>query len=170
MRRLGKDDMPDVCSLDGCDKPHFSKGWCKPHWGRVHNTGEPGPVEIRGWGGDRSCTVDSCDRPYLARGCCSRHYAQLPDRRFTGAIKSNGRRWRKRNQAHVWPIPAEKVQARIDYFGGRCWICGGENADQIDHVKPISKGGLHTPANMRPTHALCNMSKGATWEGVEANG
>ena len=26
------------------------------------------------------------------------------------------------------------------------------------------------PANMRPAHAACNLAKGATWEGAEANG
>ena len=30
----------------------------------------------------------------------------------------------------------------------------------FDHVIPLAKGGLHTAANIRPAHALCNLRKG----------
>jgi 5-methylcytosine-specific restriction endonuclease McrA len=52
-----------------------------------------------------------------------------------------------------------KLQARWDYFGGRCWICGGE-ANSIDHVIPLARGGSNWPSNLRPACLVCNTRKG----------
>lgn len=56
----------------------------------------------------------------------------------------------------------EQVQARWDYFGGKCWMCGAE-AVETDHVKPLAKGGSHWPANLRPACRDCNSNKRAKW-------
>lgn len=50
------------------------------------------------------------------------------------------------------------IQARMEMFGNRCWICGGEY-DTVDHVIPISKGGTNWPANLRPACRSCNSRK-----------
>ncbi|WP_349257835.1 HNH endonuclease [Iamia sp.] len=41
-------------------------------------------------------------------------------------------------------------------------MCGVE-ADSIDHVKPLSKGGAHMLSNLRPSCRSCNSRKGARW-------
>lgn len=46
-------------------------------------------------------------------------------------------------------------------FGSRCYLCGDEGADTIDHVVPLIKGGSNDIKNLRPAHALCNKEKGA---------
>jgi 5-methylcytosine-specific restriction endonuclease McrA len=56
----------------------------------------------------------------------------------------------------------EQVQARIDYYGGLCYLCKAA-WEQIDHVKPLSKGGSNWPANLRPICTSCNCAKGARW-------
>jgi 5-methylcytosine-specific restriction endonuclease McrA len=33
----------------------------------------------------------------------------------------------------------------------------------VDHVKPITKGGSHMPANLRPICGPCNSLKHNTW-------
>jgi 5-methylcytosine-specific restriction endonuclease McrA len=71
------------------------------------------------------------------------------------------RKVRKRGQT-VLPINPARLKERIAYFGGRCWMCGGVGTT-LDHVKPISKGGLHILANLRPACVPCNSSKGARW-------
>lgn len=58
---------------------------------------------------------------------------------------------------------AEQKAARFSLWGGRCWICGIADATQDDHVKPISKGGSHCLANLRPICQSCNASKGGRW-------
>ena len=92
--------------------------------------------------------------------------------------REHGRRWRLKNP-EIW---AERNLAnarrrrkidgiRVDYaailaeFGFVCHICSGviESRDDLhmDHVVPLSKGGPHSAENIRPSHAFCNMSKGA---------
>lgn len=51
---------------------------------------------------------------------------------------------------------------KVKYWSDKCWICKGP-WDQMDHVKPISKGGGHLLANLRPICALCNIQKYNNW-------
>jgi len=66
------------------------------------------------------------------------------------------------------------TQQVIEIYGTDCHIClrgidieasrkvgslGWEKSLQVDHVVPISKGGPDTLENVRPAHALCNMTK-----------
>jgi len=56
----------------------------------------------------------------------------------------------------------DQIAARVIYFGGKCWMCGAP-WEHIDHVKPLSRGGSHWPANLRPACAACNQSKRDEW-------
>lgn len=56
----------------------------------------------------------------------------------------------------------DQLQARIDFYGGKCWMCGAP-WEHIDHVKPISKGGSNWPANLRPACEACNLRKSDQW-------
>ena len=69
---------------------------------------------------------------------------------------------------------AGAVVTQADYsailaeHGMVCHICGLEiptRADlHFDHVIPLARGGAHSPENIRPSHASCNMRKGARIE------
>ena len=64
----------------------------------------------------------------------------------------------------------------ISFYGARCHLCSeeinltaprrpgsGEDWEKslhIDHLIPISRGGPDTLENVRPAHAICNLSKG----------
>ena len=37
-------------------------------------------------------------------------------------------------------------------YGDECWLCGGGDADTIDHLLPISEGGDDSIDNLRPAH------------------
>lgn len=63
------------------------------------------------------------------------------------------------------PVTPAGIRSRFEYFGHRCWMCG-DIADTIDHVKPLSKGGLNILSNIRPACRSCNSSKHARWLGV----
>lgn len=71
-----------------------------------------------------------------------------------------------RRRARLWDAPgdatAAQIAARIEYYGGRCWMCGAP-WEHIDHVKPLSKGGSNWPANLRPACAPCNLRKKNRW-------
>jgi 5-methylcytosine-specific restriction endonuclease McrA len=95
-----------------------------------------------------------------------------PERR-----KEFQRAWKKRNPqqvlanvnirrarkvaATIAPFTVEQLEQRLSMWSG-CWICGAE-ATEIDHVKPLSKGGAHCLANLRPICPLCNQRKGTRW-------
>jgi 5-methylcytosine-specific restriction endonuclease McrA len=55
-----------------------------------------------------------------------------------------------------------QIQARIDFYGGKCYLCG-EPFRTLDHVKPLSKGGTNWSANLRPICKKCNMRKSNHW-------
>jgi 5-methylcytosine-specific restriction endonuclease McrA len=58
---------------------------------------------------------------------------------------------------------------RVDYaailaeHGAICYLCSEaiEGALHFDHVIPLVRGGAHVAENIRPTHATCNLRKGA---------
>lgn len=58
-----------------------------------------------------------------------------------------------------------QMTARFAFFGFRCWMCSAP-ATQADHVKPISRGGSHMLANLRPSCASCNARKRDRWFGA----
>lgn len=60
------------------------------------------------------------------------------------------------------PFATAQLEQRFAYYGYRCWICRGPG-EHADHVKPISAGGWHMLANLRPACARCNRRKNKTW-------
>jgi hypothetical protein len=74
---------------------------------------------------------------------------------------NNRRRARKKN----YYTTAKMVEARWEYYGGICYICGNP-AEAIDHVKPLVQGGAHLPCNLRPICDSCNSIKSGKWFGV----
>lgn len=93
-------------------------------------------------------------------------------------IKARNARWQRDNPVKV-RLSAARDRARkagvaivdfseaqladkFSYWGGRCWACP-EEATEMDHVKPISKGGAHMLSNIRPICRPCNKSKSGRW-------
>ncbi|MGC4964255.1 HNH endonuclease [Gordonia sp. DT101] len=64
--------------------------------------------------------------------------------------------------ATIHTVTPAGLRARWDYYEGRCWVCG-DLAEHMDHVRPLSRGGSHCLANLRPACAACNLTKGSTW-------
>jgi 5-methylcytosine-specific restriction endonuclease McrA len=60
-------------------------------------------------------------------------------------------------------IAPEALRSKFAYWGNRCWMCSATGDLTIDHVKPLSKGGLHILANIRPACSECNARKQARW-------
>jgi len=69
--------------------------------------------------------------------------------------------------ATVIDFTPEQFEQKMAYYGNSCYIklpgvCTGA-FDEIEHVKPISKGGAHALANFRPSCLPCNRRKWAHW-------
>ena len=67
-----------------------------------------------------------------------------------------------KREATVVPFTAAQLSQRMSMYA-RCWICGDPRWTDVDHVKPLSKGGPHMLANLRPACRECNNRKSATW-------
>lgn len=82
------------------------------------------------------------------------HYEAHKAKYFERARK---RRALKR-AATIVPFTLAELDARMSVFGHRCAYCGGP-FEHVDHVKPLSKGGPHCLANLRPSCKRCNLQK-----------
>jgi len=74
-------------------------------------------------------------------------------------LKSKAERRSLEVRACTIEFTKEQYFDRMSVFGFRCAYCGGP-WEHDDHVIPLSKGGLHILANLRPACAHCNCSKG----------
>jgi len=88
-------------------------------------------------------------------------------RAYRKANRDLTREWEHRKRARdqgslVLPLTRAMVVGKIDYWGRQCWICSGP-FEAIDHIKPISKGGPHILANIRPVCMSCNSKKHNAW-------
>lgn len=145
-----------LCVLPGCTRLAHNgiRGWCRAHYLRFIKYGDPlagGTFHRIG----EPCVFIGCEGTHYARGMCQRHWAR--------SVGSGIRRTRL--ALAPGECTGEQIAARVAYFGGRCWICG-EAGTEIDHVKPLSRGGSHWPSNLRPACKSCNSRKRSRWLGV----
>jgi hypothetical protein len=61
-----------VCSFDGCERAHHSKGWCGGHYVQWSKGQEVRPLREPNVG----CSFDGCDREHSSKGLCAAHYQQ----------------------------------------------------------------------------------------------
>ena len=80
-------------------------------------------------------------------------------------VNAKVRRRDHHKRSAVGTYSEEQWQARLDFYGHRCYLCGcdwdalpkGEKT--IEHVIPLSRGGTNWPSNLRPACLSCNSSK-----------
>lgn len=88
------------------------------------------------------------------------------------------RRWQRNNRERVrmdsrnrrallfgnrGSFTAEEWQALCEMFGSKCLSCGESGEVKtltVDHVVPLSKGGINSIENIQPLCGSCNSSKG----------
>lgn len=91
-----------ICSVEGCDRPHCARGFCRRHWIRWRRYGDPlAGASFREPGG--TCSVDGCRKPVAARRMCHLHYSRWRkhgDPRVVGMIigDDDARFWSKVNK------------------------------------------------------------------------
>lgn len=86
-----------------------------------------------------------------------RRLRQTPGFKARKVAEEQVRRARKQGAEGVATVA--QIAARVAYFGGLCYLCGTE-ANTIDHVIPLARGGTNWAANLRPACRSCNSRKG----------
>jgi hypothetical protein len=69
------------CSIDGCHRVQYARGWCGMHYKRWLRSGSPVRGEL-----PTVCEVASCERPAKSRGWCHAHYQRW---RNTGDVRAH---------------------------------------------------------------------------------
>jgi 5-methylcytosine-specific restriction endonuclease McrA len=77
------------------------------------------------------------------------------------AAAARARRKARRQNALTVPFTPGQLAQRMSMFDG-CWMCGGPWTE-IDHVKPLSKGGAHMLSALRPACRSDNAVKSDRW-------
>lgn len=99
--------------------------------------------------------------PEKTREYVRKHYKEHAVERRAYAIESyHRRRALKSGKVYDVDITIEALMQRDDH---KCGLCGGYvewGSESIDHILPISRGGLHVWSNVQITHRVCNSAKG----------
>ena len=123
--------MPLTCSVEGCERAKFARGFCTLHYNRWRTKGDPGPAApMHVHRIDKTCTADGCDRRIEAHGLCVKHLRRKEkhgdtvtvrvihdsDKRFHATlIKDPGGCW-------LWPGHASRGGYVRASFDGVRWL------------------------------------------------
>ena len=176
-----------TCTIDDCNRATHAKGLCKYHWSQTPERREShrlaalaywkrnkdkDAANTRRWIAAnpekaraqrrRSMAKWRAENPEAAKAKMSEWIAANPQR-WTELTRAYGGRRRARKAAtQTGPVDLAQI---LERDGMVCHICSGviEAMTDLhfDHVIPLSKGGPHIAENIAPSHAQCNMHKGA---------
>lgn len=106
------------------------------------------------------------DRSYRERVAnLNKAWQEANPERYRAITRRAGANRRARQRSVlVIPFTREQLDSRLQAFGYRCWMCGG-NYEHLDHVKPFKANGPHILANLRPACSACNTAKSGRWYG-----
>ena len=144
-------DLPKICTHDGCDQIVRCSGLCALHYERRRRGMPLDGYEVK------ICSVCGCEiSPHNRSGLCFGCYQKqwlTPERQ----AQRNHRRRARKNRRHYRISTKELAAIRRQ----PCAYCGAAGPSTIDHVIPLSRGGMHSIGNLIAACASCNRRKHA---------
>ena len=168
-----------ICSIEECGgSGKLKSGLCNMHyrrWWRANNLEKARATGARYRAAHRensrasALAYNAAHREEQRAYAAAYHTAHREERRayqaaYRAAHPEKNREQRHRRRARVRaqfiaPVDAAAIYARD---GGRCHICDKKVRPpdaSMDHLVPISRGGMHEPANVRLAHLECNLRR-----------
>lgn len=148
-----------ICIYDGCDKSGQIKNLCRKHYNAQYfkENKEFILISHKNYYKKNQEKMKKWRRDY--------HKMHPEVSRRNKLVRKNRENFKYRQY---------KDSEVLDLYGSDCYIClspidlkaprrtgkpGWENGLHIDHLVPVSFGGLDTIDNVRPAHGLCNLHK-----------
>lgn len=114
------------------------------------------------------------DPDYYRRKCYERYWKD-PEKGRSRVLKwakdnpeknaeLSRRRYARLKGSEIGPINLDSIWERQCGWCPLCLTKLDREVSQLDHIKPITKGGSHTQENLQFVHAKCNMMKGNKYE------
>ena len=110
-------------------------------------------------------------KPHAALGLCDSHYRMDRHKKFPEIRRVSAAKWRAKNKTKK----AEYASARRarEMTGAKiiipkdlkrlsrlpCAYCGATEKLELDHIVPLSRGGIHSIGNVTVACRSCNASK-----------
>lgn len=179
-----------LCDIEGCERKHQAKGMCSGHYNRICRRADPDMVRAKRESGrayrqanrenirERSRSYGLANRKKLRESNRARRSAYGKANR--GKLNEYQRAWQKANRQKVREyVRAYRAQKRnqlghvspglearlMEAQKGRCLECRRRftkaRPDELDHIIPLAKGGLHDDGNLQLLCRSCNRSKNA---------
>lgn len=103
------------CSIEGCENPVKSRGWCRTHYMRWYHTGDPLLLKGGRWDGyvRPTCLVGDCGAPAHGLGLCTIHG---PRQKRHGDPIAGRRR-------EVSGTPDKRFDQLREINADGCWLC-----------------------------------------------
>lgn len=95
------------------------------------------------------------------RALANYHRKKLIDPAFVlaGRERAHVRRERIRRGKATQPLTGKAIARRFAQFSNRCAYCASKGNLHVEHVIPVSRGGLHHLNNILPACVSCNTTK-----------
>jgi hypothetical protein len=131
-----------TCSVDGCNRPAYCRGWCNTHYQRWRAGKDMTTPILEQHSKSGVCAMVGCDRPIKARGICRTHY----ERWRSGDMDLN-------IQFQVRGSSEDRFLFYVDKDGpiasnnpelGQCWIW---TSSQNDRRNRRGRGGFKSDKN-----------------------
>ena len=178
--------VPQTCTEDQCAKSGVRRGLCWAHYGRLYRSTNPESSRAANkkyyeknkeklQEGARARATDWYHANQEAGKERSRLWAEAnPDKVRAYRI---GKQARRRARAQDSGVEYYTELDIVELYGTDCHICleaidmdapracgapGWERSFWRDHFIAIANGGPDTLSNIRPSHGLCNLRKGAS--------
>lgn len=117
------------CKVDGCVASHCGLGFCKKHYSRYKNNGDPLKTKYN-FDHPAHCLIEGCERKYFAMGYCNAHYGRMRHHQKPKEHARWYKDWRKRNKNKICRDAAANAVRNAIRNGVMkkepCVVCGSD--------------------------------------------